>query len=69
MQFSTLSEVIHMGGHGPYVWSAYAVSLVALLLLAYLPRRKQRRLLRRVVEQQRLASKRVQQTNSQSMTS
>lgn len=58
MQFSNLSEVIQMGGHGVYVWSAYAVSLLALVCLTYLPRRKQKRILDRVAQQQKLAARR-----------
>ncbi|MDV0438227.1 heme exporter protein CcmD [Xanthomonas sacchari] len=34
-----------MGGYAVYVWSAYALALVVLLLDSVLPRRRQRRLL------------------------
>ncbi|MET0548627.1 MAG: heme exporter protein CcmD [Xanthomonas sp.] len=34
-----------MGGYAVYVWSAYALALVVLLLDSLLPRRRQRRLL------------------------
>lgn len=30
MQFSSLNEVLHMGGHGGYVWAAYGITLVVL---------------------------------------
>lgn len=29
---SGLSEFLAMGGHGPYVWSAYAITFVVLAL-------------------------------------
>ncbi len=34
-----------MGGYAVYVWSAYALALLVLLLDSALPRRRQRRLL------------------------
>ncbi|MCC4590309.1 heme exporter protein CcmD [Xanthomonas sacchari] len=34
-----------MGGYAVYVWSAYALALLVLLLDSVLPRRRQRRLL------------------------
>lgn len=34
-----------MGGYAVYVWSAYALALVVLILDSLLPRRRQRRLL------------------------
>jgi len=30
MQFSSLSEVLHMGGHGVYVWASYGLTLLVL---------------------------------------
>jgi len=30
MSFDSFSAFIHMGGHGPFVWSAYAITLVVL---------------------------------------
>ncbi|MCW0391601.1 MULTISPECIES: heme exporter protein CcmD [Xanthomonas] len=34
-----------MGGYAVYVWSAYALALLVLILNSVLPRRRQRRLL------------------------
>ncbi|MCW0462513.1 heme exporter protein CcmD [Xanthomonas sacchari] len=34
-----------MGGYAVYVWSAYALALLVLILDSLLPRRRQRRLL------------------------
>ena len=35
-----------MGGHGTYVWTAYGITVLVLLLLVVTPYRKKRRLLR-----------------------
>lgn len=49
--FETVSELLAMGGHGVYVWSAYAVTLTALVGLGVWPlltlRATMRRLKRR----------------------
>lgn len=37
MSFSTFGEFIAMGHHGPYVWSAYGISLLVLALNLLLP--------------------------------
>lgn len=29
-RFDTLSEFLHMAGHGPYVWVCYAAGLLAI---------------------------------------
>lgn len=42
---TALSEWVAMGGHGPYVWSAYLITLVVLVLNIVLPLRAHRRLL------------------------
>lgn len=30
MSFNSFADFVHMGGHGPFVWSAYAITLVVL---------------------------------------
>lgn len=49
-----MSEFIAMGGHGIYVWVAYAASLLALIVVGAVPllalRRTVRRLKRRLDE-------------------
>ena len=30
MSFDNFSAFLNMGGHGPYVWSAYAITVVVL---------------------------------------
>ena len=46
MYFDTVTAALLMEGHGPYVWSAYAISLAVLVALLLIPRRRQQRLLR-----------------------
>ena len=48
MYFDSLDGLLHMDGHGGFVWAAYIITctVVALLLLA--PRRRQRRFLRQL---------------------
>lgn len=42
MEFETFADFIAMGKHGPYVWSAYGITLVVVLanIVAPLLRRK-----------------------------
>jgi len=50
MYFDSLSDFINMGGHGLYVWSSYAITLVLLVasvLLPWLNLRRTRRQLSR----------------------
>lgn len=42
-QFDNLSSFLTMGGHGVYVWTAYAVSLVVLSMLVVAPLRRSRK--------------------------
>lgn len=46
MYFDSLSSALTMGGHGSYVWTAYGITILVLLLLMVSPYRKKRRLLR-----------------------
>lgn len=43
MNFETLNDFIHMGGHGPYVWTSYGVGLVVIIynVIAPMVRRKE----------------------------
>jgi len=45
MSFTSFSEFIAMGTHGPYVWSCYAISLAVLGLNVALPILARRRYL------------------------
>jgi heme exporter protein D len=44
-QFENFDAFISMGGHGPYVWGAYGLSLTIMTWLALAPLRRQRVLL------------------------
>ncbi|MCJ8167915.1 heme exporter protein CcmD [Atopomonas sediminilitoris] len=43
MNFATLADFFAMGGHAPYVWSAYGISLLVLLLNVAVPLLARRR--------------------------
>ena len=45
MSFSSFAEFLAMGSHGPYVWSAYGISLAVLALNVALPVLARRRYL------------------------
>jgi len=44
-QFESFDALLAMGGHGPYVWGAYGLSLAIMAWLALAPLRRQRALL------------------------
>ena len=44
-QFESLDALWSMGGHGPYVWSAYGLSLAIMAWLAIAPLWRQRTIL------------------------
>jgi heme exporter protein CcmD len=43
MNPTSLTEWLHLGGHGLYVWSAYAATLGAMALEAWAVRRRLKR--------------------------
>lgn len=45
MSFASFAEFLAMGTHGPYVWSAYGISLAILALNVVLPILARRRYL------------------------
>ena len=42
MYFDSLAAVWHMAGHGFYVWLAYALTALSLVLMVWLPLRRLR---------------------------
>ena len=48
MYFDSLGAILHMDGHGSYVWSAYIITLIVLAMLLLAPRRRQRRTLQQL---------------------
>lgn len=45
MYFDSLSALIEMGGHGPYVWSCYAAFLLVMALNGVMAFRQRRKIL------------------------
>ena len=54
MQFESLAELWAMAGHGPYVWSCYLVTWVALVYLLVSPVRRRRQLFEQLRRQARI---------------
>ena len=46
MAFKSFAEFVAMGGHGPYIWTAYGVTLVLILYMLAAPVLRQRRFVR-----------------------
>ena len=57
MQFESLTALWEMGGHGAYVWSAYAISIFTLIAIIVVPVQRSRRIVAeiRAGEQRRIA--------------
>ena len=51
-QFAGLADFMAMNGHGPYVWAAYLITLVALVILLWVPIQQQRAFFQRQRRQQ-----------------
>ena len=47
---NSLAEFLRMGGYGGYVWSAYGLSLLVLVVNAVLSNRREQRLIRDIAE-------------------
>ena len=43
MTWTSLQDVLHLGGHGLFVWGAYGTTLAGLATEAWLVQRRQRR--------------------------
>lgn len=55
-QFQSLTELISMNGHGPYVWACYLFTVFALAVLTYLPLSKKRQVMKKIARQLRIES-------------
>ena len=53
MYFDSLSAALHMEGHGAFVWAAYLISLLVVLLMILAPRARERKLLGHLKAQHR----------------
>ncbi|MBT5292488.1 MAG: heme exporter protein CcmD [Cellvibrionales bacterium] len=52
MYFSNLVELWNMAGHGPFVWSAYAISFIVLAAIIVIPAKHYRQQLKHIRQQQ-----------------
>lgn len=48
MYFDSFADVLHMDGHGGYVWAAYGITLAVIVLMLVLPRRRAKQQLRQM---------------------
>jgi heme exporter protein D len=48
MYFQSLDAVLHMDGHGAFVWSAYLISAAVILYIMVSPGRRRRRVLKQL---------------------
>lgn len=53
MYFDSFNELLHMGGHGVFVWPAYLATGVSLLGLIIYPLRRKQKLVRAIKQRQR----------------
>ncbi|MGI9293151.1 MAG: heme exporter protein CcmD [Pseudomonadales bacterium] len=70
MYFASFAELLQMGGHGFYVWLAYGVTALVLLLLCIVPCLQRRSIVREFsqragVQSSNLAAKAAIPTNEQ----
>lgn len=57
MAFDSFSALMHMSGHGPYVWTCYGVFFLLLGILVFWSMRQRRDLKRRLRRQWQLESR------------
>ena len=48
MYFQSLDALLHMDGHGVFVWSAYLITSAVIALILVAPGRRRRRFLRQL---------------------
>lgn len=48
MYFESFSAFVQMGTHGPYVWSAYGISVLLVVTNLWLAHRRQRLMLNEI---------------------
>ncbi|MGR2738180.1 heme exporter protein CcmD [Billgrantia sp. Q4P2] len=64
MAFDTFQDFVAMGGHAPYVWSAWGLTLALLLGIVLHARAERRQLLRQL---QRRVRREARQAGAQSI--
>ena len=55
MYFDSFEAIVHMDGHGAFVWAAYAITALVLVMILLAPRLRARGALRRVAGELRRA--------------
>ena len=45
-----MTEFLHMGGYGAFVWSAFGISAVVLILSLYLPMLNNKKIRKRIAQ-------------------
>lgn len=50
MAFETFADFLNMAGHGFYVWTAYLISVLILLMLVVIPIRQHRKQLVQIAQ-------------------
>lgn len=66
MQFSSISDALHMAGHGPYVWVSYAVAVIVLVMLYLMPSWRLRSVKSDLLREQRVAEHQAKNTTTSS---
>ena len=66
MYFDSLAHLLHMDGHGSYVWSAYAIGLVVILYNIIVPLLQKKRTIQHIRSRRRrlVSSKSFQVKNN-----
>ncbi len=64
MYFDSFAELIHMAGHGFYVWMSYGISWLVLVVLFIQPLRKKAKILQGIKLRQNFEQSEKQQENN-----
>ena len=54
-QFESIADFIAMNGHGPYVWTSYAITFAVLIFLLISPLLQKKAFVKQQQKQQKLA--------------
>ncbi|QEA40780.1 heme exporter protein CcmD [Pistricoccus aurantiacus] len=65
MAFDSFAAFLHMGGHAPYVWSAWGITAALLLGSVLLARQERRHLLRELERRERRDARHVGRNDEQ----
>ena len=64
MYFNSWEAFVSMGGHGPFVWAAYGVTLLTMLFLILQPSRQLKALRKSAANEARIQQRRKDQRNA-----